>query len=450
MNILATMLLVLTFSFSALAEETTFLEEPVRDFMQSPQGGASKLSVLLIFSSEKKLPFAMKQNANLLKQFKLENAQTISELKNTYIWTLKLQIEPLWILNGAFVDLTKDQILELAKNPKVIGIYAKNKKYKMKQMENSFRSTSADYTYGLKKIGVPELRKNFPNFSGKGVRVGVLDTGIAITHRDLKGKLRAYKNFSPANELEPRDDFGHGTHVAGTIVGGNFSGQEIGVAPEAELIVGRIFDGNGESTRELILKSMQWMADPDENPETEDFAQVINSSWSDDEPYADRDWDSEPFCKIIDSWVSLNMIPVFSAGNTGPSAGTINLPAGCPNAFSVGATEYNDRSPHFSSTGPAVWKSVSLMKPEISAPGFHVKSANKYGGYEEMSGTSMAAPHVTGAFAILLQAHPKANAEQIKNAMLAGAKDLGAPSQDAIFGWGRVDIIKSLEKLSSF
>lgn len=355
-----------------------------------------------------------------------------------------------WILPGFVLNLKKWQVHQLQKDPSIASLSLANKKLRIRSFPSEkVQNNRQSYTYGLEKLKVPEVREKFPTYLGNGIRVGILDTGIAPQHPDLRGKILRFKNFSPAKDPGPADGFGHGTHVAGTIVGGNASREAIGVAPEAQLIVARIFSSSGESDRESILKAMQWMADPDEDPATEDFAQVINNSWSDDEPYSDRDPDQEPFCQIIQNWNHLGMIGVFSAGNTGPSVGTINIPGGCPQAVAVGATERNDRSPHFSSTGPAVWKSYSLMKPEVSAPGFEVRSASSRGGYEEMSGTSMAAPHVTGAIAILLQAFPQKKWNEIQDLLMAGANDLGQQGQDAVFGWGRINLLRSIEKGNS-
>lgn len=429
-------LLAFFFVGIASAQSSPYMEPGVRLFLEESTG--PRMPVLLLFQPSEKV-LRSKNSALVNEQLQKINSQRVDALPK------EIQARGLWLVNGALASVTAANLKQLLAMPEIRGIYRSDKKYHLKKLEPF--PASGDFTYGLKNIGVPQLRQRFPLLTGKGVRVGILDTGITPGHPDLRGRLKVFRNFSPAQEEAPSDGFGHGTHVAGTIAGGQSSGVAIGVAPEADLIVARIFDGNGESTREKILEAMQWMADPDGNPHTADFAQVVNNSWSDDDPYSDRDPENEPLCLAVQSWVRLGIIPVFSAGNTGPSAGTINLPAGCPEAFSVAATEQNDRSPWFSSAGPAVWKSYRLAKPEVSAPGFQIKSASKDGGYEEMSGTSMAAPHVSGAFAILLQAFPRASAEQIKSAMLAGAKDLGDPSQDATFGWGRIDIGKALDRL---
>lgn len=438
-------LVLLFFSFFAASSVAApYLDLQVQSFIS--QGGFGTLPVLITFRDQGAVSGTVNRRSVMTSLIRTAQ-QNVDRLKSEMKGAGALKIEPLWILNGAFTHLSAAQLSELMKNDNIKGVYWSARPIRLLKRVHPQADRTRDYTYGLKKVAVPEVRERYPHLLGTGIRVGILDTGLATQHPDLRGKLKVFKNFSPAKETTPRDDFGHGTHVAGTIAGGSASGQAIGVAPEVQLIVGRIFDGSGNSDRAQILRAMQWMADPDENPATDDYAQVVNSSWSDDDPFDTRDPEDEPFCQILQNWLRMNMIPVFSAGNTGPAVGTINLPAGCPQAFAVGATEHNDRSPHFSSTGPAVWRNLRLNKPEVSAPGFHVKSADRYGGYEEMSGTSMSAPHVTGAFAILLQANPRASAEEIKNAMTQGAKELGDPGQDAVFGYGRIDILNSLQIL---
>lgn len=445
-------LAVILLAHSAMATPA-FVEPKVAQFMSASSMSSKKtFPVLIVFHSNVGARIASGEvigRSEVAKALRLENHKHAGVVRHKFKWASRMKMEALWIINGLFMNLTSRQIQALSEMREVKGIYWSRKPIELKKIRpQEVEMEREDFTNGLKKIGVPTVRQRTPRLTGAGVRVGVIDTGIDPNHPDLKGRMRLYKNFSPAPSDSPSDEFGHGSHVAGTIAGGNKSGQWIGVAPEAELIVARIFDANGSSDRKMILKAMQWVADPDGNPETNDHAQVVNSSWGDDDPYNDRDPENEPFCQIIQSWVKLNMVPVFSAGNSGPSPGTIGLPAGCPEAFSVGATEANDRSPHFSSTGPAVWKSISLVKPEVSAPGFDVKSAGKNGRWTEMSGTSMSAPHVAGAFALLLQAFPEARTLDLQRAMEVGAKDLGNPGKDGVFGWGRIDIPQAIQVMN--
>lgn len=348
--------------------------------------------------------------------------------------------------------MSSSELAELSKLKSIQAIYDGDKKFTYSEPESrsyDFSIARTQYTNGIEKIGLVELLKERPDLDGKGVRVGVIDTGIDPRHPDLKGKTIQYRDFTPNPKPEPGDGFGHGTHVAGTVAGGANSGKQIGVAPAADLVIARIFDRNGASTRSLILQAMQWMADPDEDPTTDDAAQVVNGSWSDDEPFNDRIPEDEPFCQIIDRWIEIGIVPVFSAGNTGPAEASVNIPGGCPNAVAVGATEANDRLMYFSGTGPANWLGASYQKPDIVAPGFRIYSARSGGGYERMSGTSMSTPHVTGAFAILRQAFPDSSVHSLVEAMKQSAKDLGDTGADYDFGWGRIDLVRAYESLDS-
>ncbi len=453
---------------SQWAQASPYLEPEVRAHLSQTDSDA-ELSVVLVFEnslidnlvtknqiSQKHLPTLRPTKSRLKALRRSLEAKTLEQIENfrsTHPWAREIQMRPLWILGGAATSLTKTQLQSILTLPNLKSVHwgARPYRFQPTEFKNDFVSANlADATYGLKKINLLQALHEYPNLKGTGVRVGVLDTGIKADHPDLIGRLKLYKNFSAAPEPTPADGFNHGTHTSGTIAGGSTSGVAIGVAPEADLMVARIFDSNGSSSREQILSAMQWVADPDGDPSTDDYAQVVNNSWSDDDPYTDREPELEPFCQIVKTWLALGIVPVFSAGNTGPRAGSVNLPGGCPGAFSVGATEQNDRLMNFSAAGPAMWKNIELAKPEACAPGFNILSASAGwgGGYTKMSGTSMAAPHVSGAFALLIQAHPNASVEQIIAAMAMGARDLGKPGQDMDFGWGRIDILKSLQILA--
>tara|TARA_B100001248_G_scaffold261335_2_gene252182 strand:+ start:8498 stop:9838 length:1341 start_codon:yes stop_codon:yes gene_type:complete len=423
-----------------------FLDSHLKEQM-STQGDA-EIPVLLVFKSKPSTQY-LKTYSDKIEFFQSSLLDHIEGLKQKMQWAKDKPLERLWIVNGVLVKLNAAQIQQVKKLKAVKGLYYSHRQLQLQKQEHELHLPQRQqYTYGLKKLNVEKLRELYPDFNGQGIRVGIIDTGLNPSHPDLKGKMIAYKDFSPNPTAKPGDGFNHGTHVAGTIAGGDQSGLAIGIAPEASLVIARIFGRNGSSSIANILKSMQWMADPDGDPSTKDFAQVVNNSWSDDEPYNDRMPEDEPFCHAITNWLQLGIIPVFSAGNSGPKDGTINLPGGCPAAFAVGATEHNDRSPHFSSTGPAVWRDIEINKPDVSAPGFKIISASADGGYKKMSGTSMAAPHVTGAFAILLQAYPNQEPTNLMRAMSAGVIDLGEPGRDKIFGEGRVDLLKSIQILT--
>lgn len=409
-------------------------------------GPTEKLRALIILKANKSEFFSvLNQKRSLNKKIKLLNNELGFLLDGRIV-------ESLWSIQSLIVDLDLPEFSKLAQAKQVVAIYNARKKMKLSKnlSENEiFEPLLTDYTYGLKNIKVPDLKKWRPEIDGTGIKVGILDTGLYATHPDIAGRMLMFKNFSPSSDNSVRDPFGHGTHVAGTIAAGSRSGTTIGIAPQSELIIGRIFDGNGESTKELILKAMQWMLDPDENPETtSDRPRVVNNSWGDNDPYNDRDPQEDPFCLMIDSWVAAGIVPVFTAGNTGPKPRSINVPGACPGSLTVGATEQYDRSPHFSSEGPTSWKTVEIIKPDVVAPGVDIRSLGNFGNeYEMMTGTSMAAPHVTGALALLFQAKPDLTSVQAISIMRATAKDLGPVGKDNTFGDGRIDILKAVQSL---
>ncbi|MBX3040007.1 MAG: S8 family serine peptidase [Bdellovibrionaceae bacterium] len=297
------------------------------------------------------------------------------------------------------------------------------------------------FTYGLEKMRLPELLRKDPTADGRGVRVGILDTGIDEDHQELHGKVAAFADFSEREENRPYDDHGHGTHVAGTIAGGAASGTRIGVAPAAKLVIGKIFDEEGSADEDQILAGMQWIADPDGNPSTDDAPHVVSNSWGNHVPGGDPQ--NRGGCRAVTAWLKLSILPVFAAGNHGPRVQSVSVPAACPGALGIGATDENDEIARFSSRGPVVWSTGTWIQPVLSAPGVKTLSAGLNGRYVTMSGTSMATPHVAGAAALALQAFPQVGAEELGRILIRGAVDLGPVGQDPTFGYGRLDLIKA-------
>lgn len=358
-------------------------------------------------------------------------------------------LQALWILNSTILDLNEDQYNQISHLDFVRSVVPLNRVMRLIQprQDLSMDRNTAEFTYGLIKIGVPEVRQQFSTMNGKGVRVGIIDTGITPSHPDLKGRLKAFRDFVKPQNQTPNDEHGHGTHVAGTVAGGKTSGRAIGVAPEVDLVIAKVFDASGSSDDANLLLALQWMTDPDGNSNTNDAVTVVNNSWGSDEDVSGKDPAQDPFCAVLNRMRAMNVLPVFSAGNSGPRAKTIGTPGTCPDSFTVGATTPSDSVASFSSRGPVPWKTGSILKPDVSAPGEGVYSADKNGRYSTKSGTSMASPHVTGAIAVLKQARPDMNQAQLQQLMMQTSKDLGTPGLDPNFGQGRVDLLRGLKTL---
>lgn len=350
--------------------------------------------------------------------------------------SVRAQAKTLWLANGTIVELTPAQATKLGANPLV-----------RKLIKLDRRGHLTNLTYGLKRIRIPELRARFFGLDGALVRVGVIDTGIDEKHPDLFGRVVGYRDYINTRITSPRDDHGHGTHVAGTAAGAIGVNASVGVAPRAELLVAKTFDSRGNSKDSDMLLAMQWLADPDGDPSTADFPRVINSSWNVDGDITKADFATEPFCIAITKLKSLGIASVVAAGNDGPRKSSIKIPGACPEAITIAATDDRDQITDFSSRGPANWKNATFEKPDLSAPGKGVNSTDTGGGYRTRSGTSMAAPHVAGLLALIFQKNANLTVDEALTVLRNSATDLGTTGVDTSSGSGLINAVKSAESL---
>ncbi|MGN9795717.1 S8 family peptidase [Streptomyces sp. OZ13] len=270
-------------------------------------------------------------------------------------------------------------------------------------------------------------------YTGKGVKVAVLDTGIDADHPDFAGLIDATASFVPGEAVT--DVNGHGTHVAGTIVGSGAAsgGENKGVAPGADLYVGKVLGGaEGYGQDSWVMAGMQWAA--------ESGADVVNMSLGDSYPTDG----SDPMSQTVDALsAQYGTLFVIAAGNSGPES--ISAPGAAAAALTVAATDKQDRLAAFSSTGPLAHSGG--MKPDIAAPGVDITAARSQemtdggeGLYRTISGTSMATPHVAGAAAILAQQHPDWTGAQLKEHLTSTAKGLDGDYSPYEVGTGRLDV----------
>ncbi|MFI6605592.1 S8 family serine peptidase [Streptomyces sp. NPDC050507] len=293
------------------------------------------------------------------------------------------------------------------------------------------RKVHATLDVSVPLIGAPEVWKS--GYRGDGVKVAVLDTGIDLNHPDLAGRVADSKSFVPGQTVQ--DGRGHGTHVAGIVAGsGKASGGRYkGVAPGAELLVGKVLDNRGSGDESTVIAGMEWAA--------AQGADVISMSLG-----ADTEETTDPISEAVDALTdSSGALFVISAGNTGPGRTTVTSPGIAGKALTVGATDDQDRLADFSSRGPTIG---GALKPEITAPGVNIVSARAAGtqlgpvvdtDYTAISGTSMAAPHVSGAAALLVQQHPGWGPQRLKDALVSSAKT-GADNEVYEQGAGRLAV----------
>jgi subtilisin family serine protease len=288
----------------------------------------------------------------------------------------------------------------------------------------------------LTQIGAPAAWS--AGLTGRGVRVAVLDTGVDSTHPDLQGKVVAQANFSDSAVVTDRD--GHGTHVASIVAGtgARAAGARQGVAFGASLLNAKVLDDFGFGSESGIIAGMEWAATQ--------RAKVANMSlggWPTD--------GTDPLSQAVDRLTaSKRVLFVVSAGNFGPGEQTVESPGAANSALTVGAVDAADELADFSARGPRFGDHA--MKPDITAPGVDIVAARAAGTslgepvdqwYTRLSGTSMAAPHVAGAAAVLAQRWPDWSPTRLK-AVLMGTADpnpeLGVYQQ----GGGRLDVAHAI------
>ncbi len=307
--------------------------------------------------------------------------------------------------------------------------------------------------WGLEKIYAPKVWGEYGE-KGEGIVVGIMDTGVDGNHEALKNNYRgkdgnhqySWADFSGQNYKTPTDGNGHGTHVAGTAVGGG-AGEPIGVAPEAEWIAAKIFTDGGSTTLSAIHSAFQWFMAPGGDPTK--APDVVNNSWGNANSY------NLEFYEDVQAWVAAGIFPLFAAGNDGPGTQTIGSPGSFLDSFAIGATDSYDQIAYFSSRGPVFWtdengNQVRHIKPDVAAPGHHIYSAWPTqlgeGKYRTISGTSMATPHVAGAIALLLGVQPDLTIEEVKDLLKGTARvepHMGILPND-MYGSGIVNIYQAV------
>lgn len=277
-------------------------------------------------------------------------------------------------------------------------------------------------------------------YTGKGVSVAVLDSGIDKTHPDLATQVAGGKNFT---EEADGDFVGHGTHVASTIAGtGAASGGKYkGVAPDAKLYDGKVCDSSGSCSESAILAAMEWAA-------KDIKANVVNLSLGGpDTPEVD------PLEAAVNQLTAeTGTLFVVAAGNEGPGDRTIASPGSADAALTVGNVDKQNQLNPTSSRGPRVGDSA--LKPDVTAPGTDIVAAKSKDStigepvgdqYLRLSGTSMATPHTAGAAALLVQEHPSWKAGELKSTLMGSAKVI---ADQTVFqqGAGRIDLTTAIKQ----
>ncbi len=240
----------------------------------------------------------------------------------------------------------------------------------------------------------------WPDSTGNGIRIGIVDTGIDIDHPDLVNNLAGGVNFIRGRN-DFNDDNGHGTHVAGIAAAVSNDIGVVGVANQARLYGVKVLNGAGNGRISDIIAGLEWCLNNDMD--------VVNMSLG-------ASTGSTAFHDAVIVLYDAGIIQVAASGNDG---GAVLYPAAWPEVIAVAATDSGDNVMSWSNSGPEV---------DLAAPGVAVNSTYRGGGYKELAGTSMATPHVAGTVALILQNQPAYSFEEVLSVLTSTADDLGFPA----------------------
>jgi subtilisin family serine protease len=361
-------------------------------------------------------------------------------------------VKRFWIADMVRIQTNREGLLELASRNDVVRI-SPNERVELIEpvaLSNDGETEVRSAEASLDAIGARTAWAQ--GYTGKGRLVASIDTGVEEIHPALHDRWRGIHGdtaaawFDPYGGAAPLDLSGHGTHVMGIMVGVGAT-DTIGLAPGAEWISAGVIDRGSSlpTTISDILDALQWVADPDGDPSTtDDVPDAVCNSWGISQQIVNPC--DAIFFEAIENVEAMGIVCVFAAGNEGPNSMTIRNPADhagtSTNTFSVGAADATIGGypvPSFSSRGPSACDGLSI-KPEIVAPGVAIYSSFKGQTYRTMNGTSMAAPYVAGAVAILRQYNPELTPEEIKQVLLETARDIGDPGEDNESGKGLLDL----------
>jgi subtilisin family serine protease len=366
-----------------------------------------------------------------------------------------------WLVNAFRVDAPPAELRQLAQHPDVETIYLN---YPIEPITPVHVAESALPSRGpepgLVAINAPDVWDL--GITGAGVLVATVDSGVDGNHPALADRWAGVADPRYADHPEwawhdalfntafPQDLYGHGTHTMGTVCGGS-PGDQVGVAPGALWISACNLAASDGQFVDNSICCLQWIVDPDGDPSTFwDVPVVCSNSWG--LPQSDQtDRCDQLSWSFIDACEAAGVVMVFSAGNDGELGPGIpaNRASDAYNTCAIGAVDANTPGwpiAFFSARGPTYCTPAGdpAIKPEVVAPGVHVRSSIPGGEYLYADGTSMASPHVNGVVALMMEACPYLTVDEVKQILYDTAVDLGDPGEDNDYGWGMIDALAAV------
>ena len=395
-------------------------------------------------------------------------------------------VNPFWIFNGISCVANREMIEALAERKDVAFIELDELRYMLPEDETTTKVNEAhrELAWHVSQVHADQVWSQ--GYTGSGVVVAILDTGVNYDHVDLAdhmwdgGPDYPYHGYDFINDdNDPVDDHGHGTHCAGITAGDGTSGTQTGIAPDATIMALKVLAGNGYGDNEGIRNAMQFAMEHN----TDVVSMSLGASGA-----SGNGVDREIFTNMMNAGI----VASIAAGNDGqkyndyPVPVNIGSPGNCPPPWhnpdqtligghsavvTVGASERNDRKTTFSSFGPCTWASgdyigdfsdypytegsatdIGLIKPDIIAPGGDITSCDyqNNNGHVIKKGTSMATPLVSGIMALMLQAEPSLTPAQIDEFLETTALPVDYKvTKNNFTGAGRADALAAIDAIST-
>lgn len=319
------------------------------------------------------------------------------------------------LLPVTLVNMSTEQALHLAKNPHIKNI----------EPNADVQALGQSVPWGVSHVQGTEGHTE--GFTGQGVKVAILDTGIDRSHEDLSSNvIGGYSVFTDDANKDPfYDGSSHGTHVAGTVVALNNTLGVLGIAYSAELYSVKVLNNDGSGSYAGIAQGIEWAV--------ENKMDIINMSLG-----------GSQSSSILEQWCQIaydsGILVIAAAGNNGRRNGqgdTVGYPAKYDSVIAVAAIDQSNNRASFSSHGPAV---------ELSAPGVEILSTTPGNLYSSYNGTSMASPHVAGVAALVWQAKPELTNSKLRQLLNDSALQLGASNH---YGYGLVQALTAIQSTPS-
>ena len=303
------------------------------------------------------------------------------------------------IINGVAAELPENAIEAISKNKDVLYI----------QPDIEVFAHDQEITWGVQKVNALAVHTST---KGAGVKIAILDSGIDYTHPDLDDNYQGGFDFVNYDN-DPMDDYGHGTKVAGIIAAEDNNFGILGVAPEASIYGVKVLSSGGSGSTSNVIRGIEWAVENDMD--------IISMSLGGTSGYY-------AYETAINNAYNSGVLLIASAGNYGSTAtDNVAYPAKYNSVIAVSAIYENNNLCSFSSVGPAV---------ELTAPGYRLKTTAIGGNYNFFSGTSAAAPFVSGVAALTMAQNPTLTNVEIRQKLLQNVVDLGTSGRDNKFGYG--------------